>query len=362
MNNDAKKILFLLPYPLHKAPSQRFRVENMLYLLDEAGHSYHLAPFLRESDWKILYQPGHHVPKALGIARGFLKRTALILWACRKYDYIFVHREGSPVGPPVFEFWLTKIGRKRLIFDFDDAIWIPNTSAQNKIASKIKCFWKTRLLCKWAYRVAAGNDFLKAYADNSGRRIPATRIPTVVNMTDRYNRLKEHQGGIVTVGWTGSHSTLKFLDPLMPVIQRLQTELHCRFLVIADKKPDLPLQDWTFCPWNEQTEIEDLLRIDVGVMPLVDDAWSEGKCGFKLIQYLALGIPAVANSVGVNKEIIDNGQNGFLADDAESWYRALRELITNAAARKEMGANGRRKMWEQYSIESQRETFLGLFD
>lgn len=359
--NKPKKILFLLPYPLHKAPSQRFRVENLLYLLEESGHSYRLAPFLSESDWKILYQPGHQGRKAFGILRGFLKRAALVLGGTFEYDYIFIHREASPIGPPIFEFWLAKVWRKRIIFDFDDAIWIPNTSAQNKIASKIKCFWKTRFLCKWAYRVAAGNDFLKAFADGSGRRIPATRIPTVVNMSTRYCRLKMHREGTVTIGWTGSHSTLKFLDPLMPVIQRLQDELGCRFLVIADKKPVLPLKNWSFIPWNEQTEIEDLLHIDVGVMPLVHDAWSEGKCGFKLIQYLALGIPAVANSVGVNKHIIEEGKNGLLADDPETWYRALKQLATDTALRQQMGAEGRQKMLAEYSIESQREAFLGLF-
>lgn len=356
-----KKILFLLPYPLHKAPSQRFRVENLLYLLDEAGHSYQLEPFLTESDWKILYQPGRQVRKAWGILRGFLKRTALVLWGSFRYDYIFVHREGAPIGPPIFEFWLAKIARKRVIFDFDDAIWIPNTSAQNKIASKLKCFWKTRYLCKWSYRVSAGNDFLKAFADNSGRSYPATRIPTVVNMRDRYNRLKPHQEGNVTIGWTGSHSTLKFLDPLMPVIRRIQDEFGCNFLVIADKKPELPLENWEFCPWNEQKEIEDLMRMDIGVMPLVHDAWSEGKCGFKLIQYLALGIPAIANSVGVNKLIIEEGVNGFLADDPETWYQSLKSLVTNATIRKEMGMRGREKMLTEYSIESQRAAFLGLF-
>lgn len=356
-----KKILFLLPYPLHKAPSQRFRVENLLYLLDEAGYEYQLAPFLTESDWAILYRPGGHIRKAFGILRGFFKRFVLIFTGVFSYDYIFIHREGSPVGPPIFEFWLAKIWRKKIIFDFDDAIWIPNTSAQNRIASKIKCFWKTKLLCKWAFRVAAGNDFLKAFADSSGGTTPATRIPTVVNMTTRYNRLHETTQGKVHIGWTGSHSTLKFLDPLMPVIQRIQDELGCGFLVIADKKPDLPLKDWSFYPWNEAKEIEDLLRIDIGVMPLVHDAWSEGKCGFKLIQYLALGIPAVANSVGVNKLIIEEGKNGFLADDPETWYRSLKVLVTDAAKRQEMGRAGKEKMLREYSIESQRTAFLSLF-
>ncbi|MGC4058324.1 MAG: glycosyltransferase [Chitinophagaceae bacterium] len=335
-------------------------MENLLFLLD-GKFEYEVSTFLSEEDWKILYQPGHHVQKALGITRGFLRRAALVLFGSLRYDYIFIHREAAPIGPPVFEYILARVLRKKYIFDFDDAIWIPNTSAQNKIASRLKCFWKIRPICRWAHRVSAGNDFLVSYAEHSGRKTPATRIPTVVNTATRYNRIKQHQEGRVVVGWTGSHSTLKFLEPLMPVIQRLQKECDIDFLVIADKKPDLPLSDWQFCPWNEQTEIEDLLKIDVGVMPLVHDAWSEGKCGFKLIQYLSLGIPAVANSVGVNKLIIEDGINGFLADDDERWYLSLKQLITDAALRTRMGESGRAKMVAGYSISSQSEAFLGLF-
>lgn len=355
-----KRVLFLLPYPLHRAPSQRFRVENLLFLLDEQGIPYTLAPFMTEETWRILYRNGALVQKAFSIMRSYVNRKLLVLFKAYRYDYIFIHREAAPLGPPVMEWLLAKVLRKKIIYDFDDAIWIPNTSAQNKIAAAVKAFWKVRYICRWSYKISAGNNYLADFARRSGART-IVRIPTVVNTDTRYNRTKEHHEGLITIGWTGSHSTLKFLDELMPVLQELQEQYPFRFLVIADKKPELPLSDWTFCPWNEQTEIEDLLKIDIGVMPLVDDAWSEGKCGFKLIQYLSLGIPAVASPVGVNKSIIEQGSNGYLAKDAGAWKEALKSLLSDRQLRTKMGAEGRHKMVAEYSIASQKDAFLGLF-
>lgn len=355
-----KRILFLLPYPLHKAPSQRFRVENLLFLLDEKGFEYKLVPFMSSDTWQILYKKGSLPSKVFGIVKSFLNRWSTVLFSAYRFDYIFIHREAAPIGPPFVEWFLTKIIRKKIIYDFDDAIWIPNTSAENKLAGLVKAFWKVPYICRWSYKVSAGNDYLCSFASQSGAK-NVVRIPTVVNTQSRYNVCKQHEAKTPVVGWTGSHSTLKFLDLIVPIIVRLQNELDFDFLVIADKKPDLPIQNWQFCPWNEETEIPDLLKIDVGIMPLKDDAWSEGKCGFKLIQYLSLGIPAVAHSVGVNKQIIKHGKNGFLADTEQDWEQSLRRLITDPVLRNTFGAAGRQKMIQEYSIESQGKPFLNLF-
>jgi len=354
------KVLFLLPYPLHKAPSQRFRVEQLLPLLDEAGIPYTLRPFMDEATWNVLYKGGSLFRKAAGIMKSFARRAVTVLWEARGYDYIFIHREAAPLGPPVFEWILKKLLRKKLIFDFDDAIWIPNTSAENRLAAIFKSHWKTRYICRWSDKVAGGNDFLCDYARQAGAG-EVIRIPTIVDTDARYDRLKMHRPGKVTVGWTGSHSTLRYLDGLMPVLQELQEELDFSFLVIADKKPELPLKDWIFVPWNPQTEIEDLLKIDVGLMPLTPDRWSEGKCGFKLIQYLALGIPAIASPVGVNTRIIEAGTNGYLADNPAEWKAHLQALIADPQTRAKAGAAGREKIIREYSLRAVKQPFLDLF-
>lgn len=349
-----------MPYPLHKAPSQRFRVENLTFLLNNIQRNYNLVPFLDDNTWQILYKEGSLINKIWGILKSFGKRWYWVLFKAYKYQYIFIHREAAPLGPPIVEWYLSKILHKKIIYDYDDAIWIPNTSNENKIAALVKAFWKVKYICKWSYKISAGNDFLCQFAKTSGAQ-NIIRIPTVVNTHTRYNVLKEHHNSKVNVGWTGSHSTLKFLDAIIPIIQKLQEKINFNFCVIADKKPDLPLKNWTFYPWNEKTEIEDLLQFDIGIMPLIDDAWSEGKCGFKLIQYLSLGIPAIANPVGVNKQIIEHGINGFLVNNDIEWEQCLETLIANVSMRESMGKNGRNKIINEYSIESIKDKFVELF-
>lgn len=360
MSHGKARILFLLPYPLGKAPSQRFRVEALLPLLDEAGITYTLRPFMSAATWQVLYKGGSALQKALGVLRGYWGRLKTVLVEARRHEWIFIHREAAPLGPPIFEWYLKKVLRKNIIYDFDDAIWIPNTSAQNRIASSLKAFWKVSRICSWAHTVTGGNDYLCEYARKQGTG-RVVLLPTVVDTTSRYNRMKQHSTGHLTVGWTGSHSTLKYLDEAMPVLAALQEAFDFTFLVIADKKPDLPLRDWRFIPWSAATEIEDLLQMDIGIMPLTHDAWSEGKCGFKLIQYMALGIPAVASDVGVNSAIIDAGQNGFLYADNTGFESALRRLLSDATLRAAQGKLAREKIEAAYSINAISKTFTGLF-
>jgi glycosyltransferase involved in cell wall biosynthesis len=134
-----------------------------------------------------------------------------------------------------------------------------------------------------------------------------------------------------------------------------------QFLVIADSEPKLDLVRLDFIKWNKESEVEDLLKIDIGIMPLPEDDWTKGKCGFKALQYMSLGIPAVASPVGVNTEIIDNGENGFLCQSEEDWLQCLEKLISDAKLRKKTGIGGRKKIISNYSVASNSSTFLGLF-
>jgi glycosyltransferase involved in cell wall biosynthesis len=354
----AKSVFFLVPYPPKVAPSQRFRVELYEPLLKENNVRYEVAGFLDEAIWKIIFKKGHHFKKAIGIIKGYLRRIKHVFKALN-YDYVFIHREASPLGPPVFEWLLAKVFRKKIIYDFDDAIWIPNITAGNELALWLKAYWKVKYICRWSYVVTGGNQFLNDYARQSGAR-QTVFLPTCVDVISKHNVVKTHSDHKPVVGWTGSHSTLFYLDEIIPVIKALQDELDFSFLVIADKKPDLDLKDWHFMSWNETTEAPDLLNMDIGIMPLKRDAWSEGKCGFKLIQYLSCGIPAIADPVGVNQQIIENGKNGFVCADKKEWKERLSLLIRDASLREQLGANGRKKIVEEYSIQSQAEKFLSL--
>lgn len=355
----AKKILFLVPYPLSKAPSQRFRVEAFFPSLEKTGLKFSVHSFLDKKTWARLYQKGGLFLKSWGIIKGFLKRWITIVFHIPFYDFIFIHRESAPIGPPIFEWIVAKLYRKKIIYDFDDAIWIPNTSSANQLINWCKASWKVKYICKWSFKIVVGNNFLYNYAIQFNDNV--IKIPTCIDLKKSSAQNREPNGEMLNIGWTGSHSTLKYLDKIVPTINELQKSIDFNFLVIADKDPSLPLKNFEFIPWNASTEVEDLCRLDIGIMPLVSDAWSEGKCGFKLVQYFACEIPAIASPVGVNKIIIEQGVNGFLCETDNEWELSLKTLLANEFLRKQMGKAGRKKIEEQYSIQSFGKKFVELF-
>ncbi len=354
----SKKIIFLLPYPLTKAPSQRFRVELYFSLLQKHNIHYEVQPFLDLKTWNIIYKKASLFQKIKGVTVGFLKRLKLCLWGLRGFDYVFIHREAAPVGPPVIEWVIAKLWRKKIIYDFDDAIWISDT--RNNLIGWMKAFYKIRYICNWSYKVSAGNQYLADYAGKNGGSV--VLLPTCVDVENHHNRLKVHKPGKVVIGWTGSHSTLKYLGALVPVLKKVVSEFDAEFLVICNKPPEFTFDGLRFIYWKEESEIDDLLNMDIGIMPLIPDAWSEGKCGFKLIQYLALGIPSLASPVGVNATIIEEGVNGFLCESPTSWYSAMETLVRDHALRASMGENGREKITREFSIQTHSATFISLFD
>jgi glycosyltransferase involved in cell wall biosynthesis len=356
------RILFLIPYPPGRAPSQRFRFEQYLDILAAHGYQYRLAPFLSEATWRILYQPGQAVQKALGILQGFGRRIAHLL-AAPSYDFVFVHREAAPLGPPIFEWLLTKVLRKRLIYDFDDAIWLANTSEANKIAASFKWHHKVDSICRWAYKNSCGNSYLAAYARQFNPRVIIN--PTTIDTVHLHNQLRDQlASGPLVVGWTGTHSTLKYLLPIVPVLAQLEAEgVTFEFRVISNKPPefDQPLRSLRFVPWQKATEIPDLLNFHVGLMPLEDDKWAQGKCAFKALQYMALGIPALVSPVGMNTEVVQDDYNGYICNEATDWHYHLRQLLTDAGHRQAIGQAARETIEQRYSVASNTPNFLKLF-
>ncbi|MDX2003527.1 MAG: glycosyltransferase [Chitinophagales bacterium] len=352
------RILFIVPYPTGRAPSQRFRFEQYYPLLTEKGYQYEIAPFLSESTWKILYTPGNKLNKALGIMVGFWKRF-LLLFGLGKYDWIFIHREASPIGPPIFEWIIAKVLGKKIIYDFDDAIWLPNTSENNRIVADIKWHSKVGSICKWAYKVSCGNDYLCDYARQFNPNVVLN--PTTIDTEHHHNKVKQHrEGEIPVLGWTGTHSTIQYLDMVVPILQKLESQLNFRFVVISNRKPDIQLASLEYIEWSKATEIEDLLRFDVGIMPLTEDKWAKGKCGFKALQYMALGIPAITSPVGVNTKIVDAGINGFLCDNSQEWEQAINTLLMNPQMRISFGRKAREKIENHFSVRANSSNFLSL--
>jgi glycosyltransferase involved in cell wall biosynthesis len=352
------RVLFLAPYPIGLAASQRFRFEQYFPALKKAAIEFDTASFLDERIWEVLYAKGHFFKKLWVLFLGYVRRY-ILLFKIPQYDYIFVHREIVPFGPPILEFIIAKLFRKKIIYDFDDAIWIKNTSESNRFFSIFKWFSNVNYLCKVAYKVSCGNDYLCAYA----RKYNANTVynPTTIDTHTHHNKKQVHQDKKFVVGWTGSHSTVKYLDELVPTLKRLEQKINFEFCVISDTPPTFQLNSMRFIKWNKQTEIEDLLNFSIGVMPLPDDKWANGKCGFKALQYMALGIPALVSPIGVNIKIVDNVVNGFYCSTEEEWEIAIEKLYHDSNLLKEMSDLTQKKIVDQYSVASNTSNFLALF-
>jgi glycosyltransferase involved in cell wall biosynthesis len=189
---------------------------------------------------------------------------------------------------------------------------------------------------------------LAEYARQFNQHI--TIIPTVVN-TDEQGLTKVGENERIVVGWTGSHSTLMYVEALEDVLLKLKKEFEFDVMIMANKEPHFRELGHHFIPWSEKAEIEELAKIDIGIMPLPDDEWTKGKCGLKAIQYMALGKPAVVSGVGVNSEIVDHGINGFVCYTDEDWEKYLGLLISNRMLCIEMGASAYKKVEDFYSLK-----------
>lgn len=352
-----KKVAFIVQLPRRVSPGQRYRFEIWEPLLNQYNYSIDTFSFLDSKTYTVLYQKGHYIQKIAGVLRGILNRISF-LFIAKRYDLIIMQREAAFIGPPVFEWILMRLLSIRVVYDFDDAIWIPNSSDGSKFIQWLKSFWKIKWLCKWSYVIIVGNNYLFDFAKKYNYNV--VKIPTCVDTTFHHNRLKEHsQKDVITIGWTGSHSTMKYIDLIIPALEVISKQYKISLLIISNKTPQLNTSlHIEYVEWDEVNEVNALLNADIGIMPLYEDAWSKGKCGFKLLQYLALGIPAVASPVGVNTEIIQNGITGFIANDSQDWIRYIKLLIEDLELRKSMSINGTKFIIDNYSIAAWGDTYI----
>lgn len=351
------KVLIIAPYPTGVAPSQRFRFEQYLDIMTENHINYTISPFLSRKAWDILYNPGHFFSKVVSITNGYIRRFKDI-FRLSQFDFIFIHRESSPFGPHWFEYIAVKILNKKIIYDFDDSIWLKNYSDNNKLAGLLKRYSNTRDICKLAYKISAGNEFLASFASQYNKNVVIN--PTTIDLSE-YTLPKLNSEMKVVVGWSGSHSTAVYLESVLPVFKRLNETIDYELYIISNQKPPFNLPNMKFIKWNKDTETNDLSSFDIGIMPLTYTDWSRGKCGLKALQYMALNIPSLITPVGVNRLIVDEGVNGMYCDTPDEWYENIKRLIEDESLRKILSSNARKKVEEHYSVKSNKENFLSLF-
>jgi len=345
-------VLFIVPY-CSMGASNRYRVEQYLPYLKSNGIEYRLRPFVFEEFYKILYLKRKYLMKIIYFIKAFLNRI-LDISRLYKYDLVFIHREACPFGPPIFEY-IVYFFKKPLIFDFDDAIYLQNFNPANRMYSFLKFPSKTKSIIRISSCVIVANKFLKEYACRHNKNVYI--IPTPID-TERFKPTAKPSNRI-TIGWIGSPTTAPYLKIILPVMRILRQKYDFCLKIVGSGEnsfvKDIKVEN---IAWQLNREIEDFQSIDIGIYPMPDTLWACGKAGFKAIQYMAVGVPVVASPVGMVKDIIQDGVNGFLADSAEDWTRKLSRLIGDSQLRQNIGLNGRKSVEEKYSVIINAQKFI----
>jgi glycosyltransferase involved in cell wall biosynthesis len=355
-----KKILFIAPHRRDRAPSQRFRFEQYISFLEANGFETEYSSLLNEKDDKIIYSPGKLFGKGWIFLKSFFLRRKDVKRA-KDCAIVFVQREAFMTGATRFERAFKKQGAK-LVYDFDDSIWLLDVSAGNKKFSWLKDPGKTSKLIAISDLVFAGNDFLASYAKKFNSNVVI--VPTTID-TEEYKRIENNRvPGKIIIGWSGSLTTIKHFEFAVPFLKILKAKYKdgLEIKVIGDGtyvNEELGVKGMA---WNKENEIRELSTFDIGIMPLPDDQWAKGKCGLKGLQYMALEIPTLMSPVGVNSEIVQPGVNGFLPVTTEEWVENIEKLIADPELRKKMGEAARKTVEEKYSVKVWKGKYLELFN
>lgn len=310
---------------------------------DHVCARYRVVPFgwaLAERGWELTVEP---------IEKSLPKRLAQIASA-RHFDAVILQRKLLPI----WQLILLRRAAKRLIYDVDDALFQRDSYSSHPAESRLRLarFWATVYA---ADMVLAGNDYLRRRATDYIESDRIVTIPTCVE-PDRYPVAFEQEAtigdrSIVRAAWIGSKSTVRSLIDASELFETVARRVPgFRLRMICDHFPTLPGVQIEPCIWSEATEATDLASADFGVSVLPDDEWSRGKCGLKALQYMAAGLPVVANPVGVHCEMVHDGQTGFLASTPDEWATAIGRLASDAALRRRMGRAARCLVEEHYSV------------
>jgi len=261
-----------------------------------------------------------------------------------RYDIVFLQRKRF--NQP--RLGLLRRRARKIIYDFDDSVMYRNSKAKDPISStRRKRFVQ---MIKNSDFVIAGNEFLKkeALLFNSNVEV----IPTAIDQERYHLKAYPVQQEKVVLGWIGDHGSIHYLEKMRPVFERIGEKYpHAELKIVCDIFFDCHRLKVIKKNWSAGEEVHDLQSFDIGLMPLVDDPWSWGKCGLKIIQYQGVGVPVVCTPVGINKDLVEDAKNGYWAMTPEEWERKLSLLIENAELRERMGREGRKKVMENYTYQ-----------
>ncbi|MFT5562492.1 MAG: glycosyltransferase involved in cell wall biosynthesis [Candidatus Azotimanducaceae bacterium] len=326
-----KQLLILTPEPIQGA-SSRLRAIDLIPFWSKKMKVRHLA-FLSPRSYQLKDRPGRLLSKVVSVLFDSVRFTVLFPYCLYTADVVLVHRNVAPIGPPIFE-WLAKTFSDKFIYDFDDAIYLNPATARNRWLGPLKMnAFRTRWLTRSADIVVVGNQHLASYAKQFNDQVLV--VPTGLDVTSYV--APDSKEGVVVIGWIGGPGTAVFVQQIIPVlVQILNEHPAVEVHLVGDDFGDCHARLKSVV-WTLDSELACMQAFSIGINPLQNNAFTLGKCGFKVIQYHALGIPAISSPVGVCEEQIEVAVNGYFATSDLDWYEALSLLVSDEALRLSMG-------------------------
>ncbi len=327
--------------------SSRLRIHQFTEPLAERGIHLTVAPMVTDAALQDRYRRGSYTPAA--VISAYAARLLQLVRAST-FDVALVQNEVLPWFPLRAD--TIALRGLPMVVDYDDAAFHRYELHRSAF---VRHFFKGRIdgVMRAARTVIAGNQYLADRAHAAGAT-DVIQIPTVVD-TRRYSTRETGDcpsGAAPRVVWIGQPTTVKYLEILRPALIQLGQQQPVVLRVIGAQATAIEGIQIEHHPWSEATEVSDLREADVGVMPLPDEPWERGKCGYKLIQYMACGLPVLASPVGVNPDIVKHGHNGFLCDSDQDWSYHLKVLVDDPNLRCRMGQAGRRLVQERFSTDA----------
>ncbi len=345
------EVLVLTPALHGTSPGQRFRIEQWAPYLESRGFRFTFASFEDDALHEVLYQSGQRVRKAARMGRAYARRLRRIR-EVGSFDVVYLYREAALIGPALLEKRIARSGVP-IVYDFDDPIWLPYRSPSNGAFSRLKWPSKTARICEMASVVTVGNRLLGEYA-----RLHASSVEVVPSTIDleRYpmgaTQRADDAAGAPTLAWTGSHSTLPFLESIRGPLRTLARRARFRLLVVSHtdryRMEDLQVPQISR-RWNAGTEAADLMEAGVGLAPFPSTGWTPWRCHGKVLQYMALGMAPVVSAIGILPDYVQDNESGFLVSSEEEWVARLETLIHDPELRARLGAEARRTVESRFA-------------
>ena len=353
------EVLALIPNQYGHAPGQRSSIELWESVLAPVGINIHYAPFETERLHEVLYRPGHYATKVGEMVRAYVERIRL-LGDLKRFDAVFVYREAALLGPAFLEKMVARRGLP-IIYQLDDPLFIPYMSPSNGYLSYLKFFGKISEICRLSKVVMVNSTQIREYVSQYNQNI--WQVPSVVDTSQYVFRpdLLEAEPEEVCIGWSGSPTTVGNIRVIAGALRRLAEHVKHRVHLIGGTEFDLPGVPYVAQNWSAETEVADLRKMQVGMVPLPLNEWNKRKFYMKTAQYMALGIPTVATPLGSNPEVVEHGVTGFLADSEDEWVEYLILLIKDHKLRLRMAHAAATAAQKKYSLEGNTGKIIEAF-